>query len=221
MGYTDTKVGCANHVRVFAPKDSRNLWHKVAASMSSFLFQDALTDAMTLGRFPFPLRNFAKLPKGEYTDFIGLNYYSRSTVSGIGDGVRENSPRNDLDWEIYPSGLVECAKALYDVLPRPIWVTENGTCDNTDAFRSRFIYDQLELISRVENPITRYYHWSFMDNFEWREGESARFGLVHVDYKTQTRTVKDSGRLYSAIIRDGGVTEDVYNKYVEGSEYRR
>ena len=73
----------------------------------------------------------------------------------------------------------------------------------------------------MENPITRYYHWSFLDNFEWREGERERFGLVHVDYKTQTRTVKQSGRLYSAIIRDGGVTDEVYREYVAGSEYKR
>ena len=100
-------------------------------------------------------------------------------------------------------------------------MTENGTCDNTDAFRARFIYDQLKRISETENPITRYYHWSFMDNFEWREGERERFGLVHIDYATQTRTVKESGRLYSAIIRDGGVSEESFDRYVKHSQYKK
>ena len=100
-------------------------------------------------------------------------------------------------------------------------MTENGTCDNTDAFRSRFIYDQLKAISERENPITRYYHWSFTDNFEWKEGESARFGIVHVDYGTQKRTVKESGKFYSAIIRDGGVTEESFAAYVAGSKYHK
>ena len=219
MGYTDTMVGCANHLRVFAPKDPRNPWHCVAAKLTSYLFQDVLTRAMTLGRFPFPLRNWGHLPQGEYTDFIGLNYYTRSTVSGVGDGVRENSPRNDLGWEIYPQGIVDCAKALYDVLPRPIWITENGTCDNDDRFRSRYLYEHLKAVSEAALPFERYYHWCFCDNLEWVEGNSARFGLVSVDADSRKRTVKDSGHFYSAVIRDGGVTQESYEKYVAGREY--
>lgn len=219
MGYTDTMVGCANHLRVFAPKNPKNLWHCIAAKLTSFLFQDALTQAMTLGRFTFPLRNFAKLPKGEYTDFIGLNYYTRSTVSGIGDGVADNSPRNDLDWEIYPDGIVECAQALYNVLPRPIWVTENGTCDNDDRFRSRYLYEHLKALSESGLPFERYYHWCFCDNFEWVEGNSAKFGLVRMDEMTRQREVKASGRFYAEVIRAGGVTQEIYDKYVAGQEY--
>lgn len=219
MGFTDTMVGCANHLRVFAPKDPGNLWHRIAAKLNSYLFQDALTVAMTLGRFPFPLRNRGRLARGEYTDFIGLNYYSRSTVEGIGDGVRENSPRNDLNWEIYPDGVVECAQALYNVLPRPIWITENGTCDNDDRFRSRYLYDHLKRISASQLPFERYYHWCFCDNLEWMEGNSARFGLVCVDAATRRRTVKESGHFYASVIRSGGVTQEIYDKYVAGQEY--
>lgn len=219
MGFTDTMVGCANHLRVFAPKDPGNLWHRIAAKLNSYLFQDALTVAMTLGRFPFPLRNRGRLARGEYTDFIGLNYYSRSTVEGIGDGVRENSPRNDLNWEIYPDGVVECAQALYSVLPRPIWITENGTCDNDDRFRSRYLYDHLKRISASQLPFERYYHWCFCDNLEWTEGNSARFGLVSVDAATRRRTVKESGHFYASVIRSGGVTQEIYDKYVAGREY--
>ena len=100
-------------------------------------------------------------------------------------------------------------------------MTENGTCDNKDAFRSRFIYDQLKVISETENPITRYYHWSFMDNFEWREGQRERFGLVHVDYATQKRTVRESGKFYSSIICDQGVSEELYDRYVKESFYKK
>ena len=220
MGFSDTMVGCANHLRVFASKNEKNLWHRIAAKLNSFLFQDALTDAMTLGKFTFPLKNFAKLPKGEYTDFIGLNYYSRSTVSGIGDGVRENSPRNDLDWEIYPNGIVECAQRLYDVLPREIWVTENGTCDNSDSFRCRYLYEHLEAISKSDLPFKRYYHWCFCDNLEWIEGNSAKFGLVEIDEKTRERKIKTAGEFYSDIIRNKGVSEEAFEKFVAKQEYR-
>ncbi len=219
MGYTDTMVGCANHVRVFAPKDPQNPWHRTCARLTKWLFQDALTKAMTLGRFPLPLRNHWRIPPGEYTDFIGVNYYTRSTVSGIGDGVREGSPRNDLNWEIYPEGIVECTRELYALLPRPIWITENGTCDNDDRFRCRYLYEHLKALCECGLPVRRYYHWCFCDNFEWVEGNSAKFGLVFVDGESRRRTVKNSGHFYSEMIRRGGVDRELYEKYVAPQEY--
>ena len=219
MGCNDTKVGVANHLRVFAPKNPRNPWHCICAKLNEYLFQSALLRTMTLGEFQFPLRNFGKLPKGEYSDFNGVNYYSRSTVSGIGDGVRENSPRNDLDWEIYPEGIVECARKLQDILPRPLWVTENGTCDNDDRFRSRYLYEHLKAVSESDLPFERYYHWCFCDNFEWIEGNWAKFGLVSVEPETRVRTVKNSGKFYSAVIARGGVDTEIFNTYVAGQEY--
>lgn len=219
MGYSDTMVGNANHVRVFAPKNPKNPWHCVCAKLTKWLFQDALTDAMTLGKFTLPLRNWAKIPRGEYTDFIGVNYYSRSTVAGISDGVRENSPRNDLNWEIYPEGIVECARELYDLLPRPIWITENGTCDNNDRFRCRYLYEHLKVLSGSGLPVERYYHWCFCDNFEWIEGNSAKFGLVSVDSDTKQRQIKRSGQFYSQVILNGGVTQNMYDEYVKEQEY--
>ena len=159
--------------------------------------------------------------RGKYYDFIGINYYSRSTVSGISDGVKEGCFKNDLGWEIYHEGLIELAQKLHKKYNAPIYVTENGTCDNYDKFRARFIYDQLKLVSETDNAIERYYHWSFTDNFEWKEGESARFGIVHVDYETQKRTVKDSGIFYSSLIKNGGATKEAYANYVEPTAYKR
>ena len=221
MGYNDTKVSFANHMRVFAPKNPKNLFHRVAASLSEYLFQGAITDAMMTGKCRFPVLRRKGVRRGKYYDFIGLNYYSRSSVTGLADGVREDCFKNDLGWEIYHEGLIELSKQLHKRYVGEVYVTENGTCDNTDAFRARFIYDQLKLISETENPITRYYHWSFMDNFEWREGECERFGLVYVDYETQKRTVKESGKLYSDIIRDNGVTDDSFDRYVKDSHYKK
>lgn len=215
----ETLVSFANHLRVFEPKNKKNIFHILSAKLSEYLFQGALTKAMMTGKCSFPVLRRRGVKKGRYYDFIGINYYSRSTVSGISDGVREGCIKNDLGWEIYHDGLIELSNSLNKKYNAPVFVTENGTCDNTDSFRPLFVYDQLKLISETENPITRYYHWSIMDNFEWREGESARFGLVHIDYETQTRTVKESGRLYSDIIRNGGVTEEAYDLYVAGRAY--
>ena len=219
MGYTDTFVGFANHVRVFDPKNPKNPLHRLLARLAEWLFQGALTLAMGTGRFRLPLRNRWHVKPGEYCDFNGVNYYTRSTVSGLADGVREGSPRNDLNWEIYPEGLVRCAEKLQKVLPRPLWVTENGTCDNDDHFRAKYIYDHLAAICASGLPFERYYHWCFCDNFEWLEGYSARFGLVHIDYETQKRTVKRSGEFYAGMIAAGGVTEEAFAEYVAKEAY--
>lgn len=218
-----TLVSFANHLRIFSPENPGNLWHRFCARLTEYMFQTGITDAMMTGKCVFPVLRRPGVERGRYYDFIGINYYSRSTVSGIGDGVRRDSYKNDLGWEIYHDGLVDLSNLLsmeygYDY---PIFVTENGTCDNTDSFRPRFIYDQLKLISETENRIERYYHWSFIDNFEWREGENARFGIVHLDYETQKRTVKNSGKLYADIIKNQGVTKEAYEKYVTPAKYNK
>lgn len=219
MGHGDTRVGFADHVRVFDPKNPRNPLHAAAARTAEWVFQGAVARAALRGDFIAPLRSPFAVPRGEYADFIGVNYYSRSTVSGLADGVRSGCPKNDLGWEIYPEGLVRCAKKLLKVLYRPVWVTENGTCDTEDKFRARYICEHLQAISASRLPIRRYYHWCFCDNFEWLEGQSARFGLVHVDYDTQERTVKDSGRFYAEAAAAGGVTGEIYQKYAAGEGY--
>jgi len=220
MGFSDTMVGFANHLRVFDPKNGKNPWHCLCARITEWAFQGAVTRAMTLGEFRLPLRNWDRLPRGEYADFNGVNYYTRSTVSGIGDGVRDNCPKNDLGWEIYPEGLVRCGEKLQKILERPIWVTENGTCDNDDRFRARYLYEHWKAMADSSLPFARYYHWCFCDNFEWIEGNSARFGLVHVDYeKGRSRTVKRSGRFFAGAVQAGGVTHELYDEYVENEVY--
>ncbi len=219
MGYTDTKVGFANHLRVFDPKNNTNPWHCICSSLLERFFQGALNYAMYLGEFKFPLKAPFKMKKGEYSDYIAVNYYTRSTVSEFNDGVLENSPKNDLGWEIYPEGIVRCCEKAYSILKRPVYITENGTCDNEDAFRCRYIFEHLKALCESALPVERYYHWCFCDNFEWVEGESARFGLVHIDYETQIRTIKNSGEFYSEIIKNNGVTDEIFDKYVKNQNY--
>jgi beta-glucosidase len=218
-GYHDTKVSFALNARVFDPADPKNPWHRICAFLLDLFFQGAITKAMTLGKFRWPIKNVLKAGKGEYCDFIAINYYTRSTVSGFGDGVRQGAPQNDLGWEIYPEGIVRSCRRYHDMIDRPVYITENGTCDSHDAFRPLYLYEHLKALNESGLPVRRYYHWCFCDNFEWIEGESARFGLVHVDFETQIRTVKKSGEFYTDIIRNKGVTEDAYNKYVKDRKY--
>ena len=157
--------------------------------------------------------------RGMFYDYIAINYYTRSTCSGLADGVRANSPRNDLGWEIYPEGLAELCVAMWKEYGAPVYITENGTCDLDDAFRCRYICEHVKAAAGCPAPVERYYHWCFCDNFEWIEGNTARFGLVHVDYATQERRIKRSGEFYAKLIENGGVTQEMYDEYVAPQVY--
>lgn len=217
MGFRDTKVSFANHLRIFEPKNGTPLYRSNTAEARK-LFQELLTLAMTVGEFKRPLKNYGRDRRGTYCDFHAVNYYTRSVIS-LKNGFREGSFKSDLGWDIYPQGIVECCSALYKLLPLPIYITENGVCDLSDSFRSRFIYEHLKAVCGSKLPIKRYYHWCFTDNFEWLEGCYARFGIVNVDYSTMDRTIKKSGEFYSMIIKNGGITEEMYDKYVSGESY--
>lgn len=203
-----TMVGVANHLRVFDPLTKNPLDH-LSAKIMDYLFQGAITRLMSYGRL-------VPIGKEKYYDFIGINYYTRSAVHDFKDKTMPGVPVNDLGWEIYPEGLYQLCMKYYKKYKAPIWITENGTCDEKDEFRAKFIYDHLYQVNRLINdgiPVERYYHWTLMDNFEWIEGESARFGLIHVDFETQKRTLRESGEFYGEICKENNVSESLINKY--------
>lgn len=215
------KVGFAQHLRVFDPLDPANPADLVAARAVEHLFQGAGTTASVTGRFPLPLVRPRGIRPGKYADFLGINYYTRSLIRGISDHTAEAVPVNDLGWEITADGFAQTLREYYGRFNLPIYVTENGTADREDAFRSRYLYEHLRAMVDSGVPVERYYHWTFTDNWEWAEGETGRFGLVDVDFRTQERTVRESGRFYADIIENGGVTEEAYSRWVAGQEYPR
>jgi len=212
MGFDDTMVGVAHHLRLFDPLRGTFMERKLSGLLSR-LFQDIFLEGMSSGRHLLPVGIGHPSGKGNFQDFIGINYYSRDMISarpGKIMRVREDAPVNDLGWEIYPEGLYRVCRDAYWRFRRPIYITENGTCDIQDAFRARYIIDHLRQVKRLLNDgvdVRRYYHWSLMDNFELAEGLRYRFGLVHVDFDTQKRTIKKSGKLYAEIIAKRAVTK--------------
>ncbi|KGN37739.1 glycoside hydrolase family 1 protein [Knoellia subterranea] len=216
----DARVGFAHHARVFEPRNPRNPFHRAMTAFDRTLFQDVIADAMLGGRFARVLGSAPDdIAPGRYYDYLGINYYSRTAVTGISDGTFPGAPVNDLGWEIHPAGLIDVARDLHRRYPAPIWVTENGTADAADAFRARFVHDHLAAIAGSDLPFERYYHWCFVDNWEWAEGESQRFGIVALDYETQERTVRDSGRFLAQVIADGGVTRANHDRFVAPQAY--
>ncbi len=202
----DTKVGIADHLRAFAPYDPDNRWQRFLAKTAQKWAQDHLTEGMLRGKCHGFVKKHREICEGRYYDFIGINYYTRNTLYNFSVGFRKNAPQNDLGWEIYPEGIREVCEAAKKY-GAPIYITENGICDNDDSKRIQFIVAHLRELFSADAPVERYYHWSLMDNFEWADGEGARFGLLHIDYETQKRTLKKSGAFYRELIKNQGVSE--------------
>lgn len=160
-------------------------------------------------------------------DFIGLNYYSpwlvKDAPQGNGiPGLNTDSlwarmpgahPQTDIGWDIYPQGFYEILlRMAHETGHLPMEITENGASYNTepdergkvhDAARIEYLRSHLQAVAQAIHagaPIRAFHYWSLLDNFEWAEGYSQRFGLVHVDFAdAQRRTLKESGRWYAEV----------------------
>lgn len=129
-------------------------------------------------------------------DFFGLQNYSRSLIGPNGIlPVPEGAEITQMDYEYYTEGLEHVIRRVYEEMPMPIMVTENGIATADDTRRVAYIQTAM---NGVENciqdgiPVKGYMYWSMMDNFEWQKGFGMTFGLISVDRTTQTRTAKPS-----------------------------
>jgi beta-glucosidase len=142
----------------------------------------------------------------DHQDFIGVNYYTRQ-YAHWSRGLhpiqnRDQPPLTDMGWEIYPQGLLDVLQRL-KIWQKPILITENGIATRNDTLRTEFLQEHLKVIGQAQHQgleVRGYYHWSFLDNFEWAEGFAPRFGLVEVDYQTLTRRMRPTAFHYRAII---------------------
>jgi beta-glucosidase len=156
--------------------------------------------------------------------FVGVNYYSRGAVRAAPGkeplpyevvSARElDVPLTDGGYEIAPWALTDLLVRLRDDYGDvPILITENGAIYDDaphDPGRVAFVHDHLGAVHEAIEQgvqVRGYFHWSLLDNFEWALGYAPRFGLVHVDYETQARTIKDSGRYYARIARANALVD--------------
>jgi beta-glucosidase len=159
------------------------------------------------------------------TEYLGVNYYAPRVIAAApGDdpwpwrvivpdewpttaGFTGGVASTDAGTPIAPHGLTDLLVWLHRDYGPKIMVTENGAVfpeSPHDERRIEFIRDHVAALGDAMQQgvdVLGYMHWSLMDNFEWKLGYAQRFGLVHVDYATQERTVKDSGRYYAELIR--------------------
>lgn len=151
----------------------------------------------------------------EPIDFIGINVYQPSNpLINKKKYNAENLPKNSLGWVIDGRCLYWTIRHYYERYHLPIMVTENGMAGNDsvsadgtvdDMIRVKFLDDFISEMEKAVDegiPVIGYQHWSLMDNLEWCEGYEPRFGIIHIDYNTQKRTIKKSGWHYRDIIRE-------------------
>jgi beta-glucosidase len=167
------------------------------------------------------------------TDYLGVNYYAPRVMQAVaGDepwpwrvivpegsettgGFTTGVPQTEAGTPIVPSGLTDLLVRIRDDYGDvPIMITENGGVFGEplhDERRVRFVRDHVAALHDAIAqgvPVIGYCHWSLLDNFEWALGYAQRFGLVHVDYGTLERTVKDSGRAYGRIAAANGLEDE-------------
>jgi beta-glucosidase len=170
----------------------------------------------------FPAEDLAAIRQP--IDFLGVNYYTRGVTRHSSRAyplraVTVHQPQHaytETGWEVYPQGLADTLRWVAGRYgPIPLYVTENGAAfydppsagSLDDALRVDYLRTHLRAVRQAIDDgvdVRGYFAWSLLDNFEWAHGYSKRFGLVHVDYATQTRTPKASAEFYAEVIRTHG-----------------
>jgi beta-glucosidase len=155
-------------------------------------------------------------------DFYGVNFYHGQFVCAQADGQTNvlafpaGHPYTSMPWPVTPEALYWGPRFLWERYQLPILIAENGIANPDwvaldggvhDPQRIDFTARYLRALDRAIAdgvPVMGYFHWSLMDNFEWACGYLMRFGLIHLDYGTQLRTLKDSARWYRDVIATNG-----------------
>jgi beta-glucosidase len=228
-GFSDSKIGITLNLTPAVPasdakEDTEAAWRSDGLANRWFLdpvFKSSYPEDMkeAFGKFA---GDFDFVKDGDLQristriDFLGVNYYTRSTIKFIQDGLLNykevpGDPRNAtaMGWQI-------CPQALEDLLLRlrrecthiPIYITENGAAFDDVVTSDKHVHD-MQRIDYIKGHLRKiaeaneqgadvrgYYLWSLLDNFEWAAGYSKRFGIVHVDFGTQERSLKDSALWY-------------------------
>jgi len=190
-------------------------------------------DPVLLGRYPDELQqNYGQyMPKigpddmkiiSQPVDFLGQNIYNGSPVKADGKGGYEYTrretgyPFTGAKWPVTPESLYWGPRFLWERYKKPIYITENGvSCADVisidgkvhDPVRIDFLHRYLRSLKKAAEDgvdIRGYFHWCLTDNFEWAKGYTERFGLIHCNFETQQRIIKDSGCWYRDTIKSNG-----------------
>ena len=227
---TDSSADLDAAHRRFAAVSGENMWNNTWWG-----------DPPILGHYPEEgLRAYGKAaPKFKQSDFdiirqpldfYGCNLYTGAAVEAGESGEPRvldfpaGHPHTQFLWKVAPEAIYWAPKFLSERYRLPVVITENGLSCLDWVSVDGHVHDlaRIDFITRYLSQIQKaivdgvdirgYFHWSILDNFEWAEGYKHRFGLIHVDFETQKRTLKDSAHWYRELIStQGGVLDDVTN----------
>ena len=223
------QVSIAKAMRRFAPLRPGHPGDRVAAWLRRYLYEDLWFAATVRGRIlpPLGIGQFdASL--ANTLDFIGVNYYARRWVRFSPDPRRifaqeENPPGGELAdpgnhgpaTRFDPAGLTEAIRYVR-AFGKPIYVTEHGLPDAADKRRPRWLLAHLAALHQAiadGADVRGYFHWTLVDNFEWTDGWSQRFGLIALDPVTQQRSPRPSAELYATIARANAIPAHLLDAY--------
>ncbi len=223
-------VGIATNWVDFEPASEAG-GDRVLAYLYDAAFNRSTLQILHAGTLPFPFRTLAPdVPEAiGKIDFIGLNVYNRLHVRAPWDEASRKTgglfvppdvPQGDAGMELpygeaFPKAIAS-AGPEYAKLNVPLYVMENGVPDRTDRIRPWVMVQSIRRVHElIESGIDvrGYFHWSVVDNFEWSEGWTLRFGLYELNPRTQERRARASAALYREIIRQNGLSEDELARY--------
>jgi beta-glucosidase len=183
------QVGVAAQLANAQPKNPKKITDRLTTNVSRYFWNWWFLDRIK-----------------KHQDFIGFNYYFTDYYSGLGKQQNPDNPHNDMGWYAEPEGLYKVLVAVKNRYYRPIYVTENGIADGEDQYRQWWIEETMQAMDRAISDgvdLKGYFHWSLLDNFEWKYGWWAKFGLVEVDRtNNMKRTIRPSAKWWANQLKD-------------------
>jgi beta-glucosidase len=210
------RIGIVKDIFQFTPLRTWFLPEWILADLFDKVFNRIVLDTFKTDRFTARIPFVVSIDEpcegaSRSNDFVGLNYYSHfrvklqlSTREPITFGGRPADLMTDMPYPLYPEGFYLALRQIAE-LGAPVMVTENGVPDEKDSFRDRFIRSYLHALRRAMDDgvdVRGYFYWSLMDNFEWCEGWSQKFGLYAMDPATRERRFREGSEAFREVLRN-------------------
>ena len=211
------KIGIVKNINQFEPWRRYHLFDWLFTIALNHIFNWSTINFLKTGKLKFRIPGLMwlthkNLEAKNSLDFFGLNYYSHNHIKfnlfkKDYSELKYHSKdiMTDMPYTIYAEGIYRAIE-LVSCLKVPILITENGVADKDDNIRSEYITKYLYAVSKAIDDgynVVGYYYWSLMDNFEWAFGYDMRFGLYHVDFNNQKRTLKKGSEKFVDIVNHG------------------
>lgn len=223
-------VGMAHHWRWMTPANAASPLDRVSARLSDHLTNRMFVRAISDGVLPIPIGRGQSLPEAKNSfDYFALNYYFEDRLAfdvrqpnTLFAGLTPVTWLEGSEFESFGYAAHWSPASLYHLLKeiskfdRPIYITENGVFDIGDDVQSKYLVQHLVSLHRAIQDgvdVRGYFWWSLIDNFEWEDGYWLRFGLYHVDFDTQVRTARHVSKVFSRIIKENGLADELVEAY--------